>query len=154
MDCLLCVYDCYTCSDGVTCLTCSSNDNRQYNPTTFRCDPSVNYYESGTSVAARCLYPNCCGTSPINFYQNSTCLSSCPTNYTYLPATKTCTLCNPGFWPVSNICINIVGCKGAKLVNLTTICLMCDSSAHYTLINNTCVCSSGYLLSADNQTCV
>ena len=150
MDCFLCAYDCYTCSIPTICTSCnSSTDYRQFNYTTGRCNPILNYFESGNTVAAKCTYPNCCGTSPIKFSQNYSCLSSCPKNYTLNTTSKTCSHCDSGFWPVSNLCTNIAGCKAAKLVNQTIVCLLCDSSTHYTLSNNTCICSQGYIFSTE-----
>lgn len=70
MCCIPCSYDCYSCDNNFTCLTCNSRDYRQYNPTTSKCDPIFDYFDPGTSMAARCLYPNCCGANPIKFYQN------------------------------------------------------------------------------------
>lgn len=153
MNCLPCAYDCYTCSDNLNCLTCNSTDNRKYNPTTNRCDPILNYYDSGTTVAARCLYPHCCGSSPISFYQNSTCLNACPKDYTFNSNNKSCSECNSGYWPVSNHCTNIIGCKATFIVNMTVLCLACDSIFNYVLNNNTCECAKGYFFSNETQTC-
>lgn len=152
-NCLPCQYDCYTCINGYTCTSCnSSTDNRLYNPTSIRCDPIPDYYDPGITVATPCLYPNCCGTKPVYFHQNSTCLRACPKDYIQ-SINKTCSLCSPGYWPVTNQCTNIYGCLATKVVNSVVICLVCNMTVKYAVSNNTCICSQGYMFSEDTKSC-
>lgn len=45
LTCDSCPYDCYTCSQGGSCLSCNATtDFRQLNSTTSRCIPEVGYY--------------------------------------------------------------------------------------------------------------
>lgn len=45
LSCLACRYDCYTCDNSLSCLTCNDQvDHRVFNPSTSSCIPMVGFY--------------------------------------------------------------------------------------------------------------
>ena len=122
INCLPCAYDCYTCTNNSTCVTCNNTtDKRQHNSSTNRCDPISNYYESGITVATLCTYPNCCGDAPIIYTAQSSCVASCPARTYFENSTMNCLSCAYDCFNCSN----------------NSTCTACDNSTDKRQFNST-----------------
>lgn len=123
LTCYNCPYDCLTCNSNSSCITCNfTNDHRQLNPNTLRCEPAKGYYENLLTVAAQCL-PSC-----------AACLSI-----------TICTSCNPGYILETNqTCTSLMSC-GTRAIfnNQTQACQKCPYDCFYCYSDSTCAsCSS------------
>ncbi len=80
--CIACLYDCATCGDGTSCLTCDATvDLRALDLGTSRCLPLPGYYDDGTSnnsIAQLCSSP--CQTCDVL----ATYCTSCITDIYYV----------------------------------------------------------------------
>ena len=56
--CASCSYDCWTCSNGANCTSCSyALHHRTLDPNLSRCIPIPGFYDAGVPVASPCILP-------------------------------------------------------------------------------------------------
>ena len=127
--CQSCPYDCYTCHQNGSCVTCSLEiDKRQLNSSSSRCVPTLGYFESNQTVSSPCasvcsactsLYV--CSACSANYYlrNDSMCYAFCLNGYFTNTQAKICEPCPSG-------CLSCIS---------TTVCSSCIG---------------GYFLRADN----
>lgn len=108
VNCLPCASDCFSCTNSSTCTACNSSiDNRQLNTTTGRCNLIVS--------GGNCVYPSCCGSTPIIYSAQSTCVASCPARTFLNNNTMTCLPCVYDCYTCNN----------------NTTCLTCDNTTDH-----------------------
>lgn len=61
---------------------------------------------------------------------------------------KTC-ICLPGYFVVTHLCTNVVGCVGTAISQNKTVCLLCDSMKGYALVNGLCLCKEGLVFNGN-----
>jgi len=82
-----CPYDCETCDNYGSCLTCNDSDNRGLNYNNKRCEPKQGYYEIYvSSYQVKCMAcPNHC----LSCWTPTFC-AICEDGYSYDPSEKAC----------------------------------------------------------------
>lgn len=155
---------CTTCNSSYYCLSCY--DQRYtlvhlLNITQIKvCQPCDNLmkgclYCSSSSICTKCLLGRATGggcTTVVGCVNvNSTlsvesnCVACDPLSFYLSPSNGSLCVCLDG-WPIGNYCTNIVGCTGLTTKNNSNVCICCDITGHFELLNNTCVCKKYYVL--------
>ena len=131
--CQSCRPECATCSNAITCDTCTSS----------------NLVTGGCTTIPNCLQVD----STMSFASNR-CLLCDPTSMFVLSG-GTC-ICLTGFTAVGTVCSDVIGCASAvQLTTTTSTCTACDTTVGYlaTLApGNICVCATGFYMDALNLT--
>lgn len=156
--CLACSATCLTCS--LTSANCTSCDtvvsHRQLNVSASTCDCVNGYFDTIVNGSNTCLI--CSSTCLTCTTSASICLSCDTINQHRSLNSNTC-MCNTGFYETSvntpSICLacnsNCLTCSIAA-----TNCTSCQTASHFTLntTTNTCVCQTGFYLSANSSVCL
>lgn len=145
--CVSCHSSCLSCESELTdgCLSCNASLKRTLNVSTCLC--MEGYYENTTCLpcSGNCLT---CSFVPANTtYVCSSCNS---TNNRTLDPTNTSCICLPAYYSVTFNCLpcdlGCLNCTGPSL------CSLCNTTAHFTLISGQCQCSPSYSL--NNSLCI
>ena len=122
--CTLCNSICYSCSDGTNCLSCRVGWPVQGGCTTM----------DGCLIAA-----------------SSTNCSKCSAEGKFELVGSSCK-CIEGYFLVTHLCTNIIGCISATISQGKTICMSCSSMKNFVLSNDICVCKESFVF--NGKSCI
>jgi len=137
--CNKCPYDCLTCKQDGTCLTCDPNDLRTYDSNTQRCIAISGYFDNLSQISLKCPN-NCLSCRNMSyctacqdlayFYVDNLCYGTCPLRYFGSPTTKRCESCPHDCYTCS-IDATCISCSSdidfRKIDILTKRCVPLDS---------------------------
>jgi len=138
--CKPCFYDCQTCQDSNSCLSCNSTvDFRALDATSNRCRCLDGFYDNLTQSCLKCYY-NCTACVAINM------CSGCIPGFT-LSGVLCLSQCNPRFY-MANQTSGCLTCPyDCYTCDNNSNCLTCNNTSDFRVLNaitSRCVPMSGY----------